>query len=79
MENRFHRDLRLLMGIGAATAALIAGTGYVALRGLRWEENGGLVRELALYAGIGAVLLGIVSWWVWRVARRLKRLPPPER
>jgi membrane protein DedA with SNARE-associated domain len=79
VENRFHRDLRLLMGIGAATAALIAGVGYLALRGLRWEENSGVIRELVLYAGIGLVLLGIVSWWVWRTARRLKRPHAPER
>lgn len=67
------------MGIGAATAALIAGVGYLALRGLRWEEISGVIRELVLYAGIGLVLLGIVSWWVWRAARRSRRPSSPDR
>jgi len=76
-ENRFLRDIKLLMGIGAGIALTILGGGYFALRGLRWEETGELLRELVFYAAIGAALLVVVSFWVWRVARRLKRRPPP--
>ncbi len=66
------------MGIGAGVALAILGVGYLALRGLRWEEAGGVLWEMVIYATIGAALLVVVSLWVWRTMQRLKRPPPPK-
>ena len=76
MENRFHRDLKLLMQIGTAAAALIAGGGYLVLRGLRWEESPEVLRELLYWLAGGVGVLAVAGLWVWRVARRLRRPPP---
>ena len=71
-ENRFLRDIKLLMGIGAGVALVILGGGYLALRGVHWEETGGLLLEMVIYAAIGVALLVVVSLWIWRVMRRMK-------
>ena len=73
MENRFHRDLRLLMAIGGGVAVLILGVGAFALRGALWEETRGAVRELVHIIALGAGILAIVGMWAWGVARKIRR------
>lgn len=72
MESRFHRDLRLLIVIGAIAAVAILAAGLAGLRGAAWEGSG-VAREMAIYAAAGAGVLGLAGVWVWSVARRVRR------
>ena len=72
MESRFRRDLRLLIWVGSATAALILGAGFVALRGAYWQMSPGAARELAVVAGIGAAVLALAGAWAGWVVRRVR-------
>lgn len=73
MANRFHRDLRLLMCIGGATAGLILAAGVLGLRGALWGESRETLKELVIYAAAGAGVLAITGLWAWGVVRKIRR------
>lgn len=78
MENRFHRDLRVLMAVGGGMAALILAAGLLGLRGAMWEEGGGVVRELVIYAAVAVGVMGLAGTCAWWVVRRSRRGPPTQ-